>query len=151
MALTKVSYADNETIISAKNLNDIQDAIIALEAGVDPETDGDVRLFIATYGETTLDELDAADDAGKFILVDKGLGYYMLSEVFQFLPMFGNARRGYAFSKLLRTVTGRTHLQFCRCGRDGWEEQDDIELASTEEVPTKMPYRLWRRSRKRLG
>ena len=32
MALVKVAYKDGETIITAKNLNDIQDAIIALES-----------------------------------------------------------------------------------------------------------------------
>lgn len=33
MALNKVTYVDNETVIYAQNLNDIQDAIIALEQG----------------------------------------------------------------------------------------------------------------------
>lgn len=31
MGLTKVNYQDNLTLITAQNLNDIQDAIIALE------------------------------------------------------------------------------------------------------------------------
>ena len=31
MALTKVEYKDRETVITAENLNDIQDAVIALE------------------------------------------------------------------------------------------------------------------------
>jgi hypothetical protein len=31
MGLEKVEYKDKETVISAKNLNDIQDAVIALE------------------------------------------------------------------------------------------------------------------------
>ena len=45
MALNKVEYTDKETIITAQNLNDIQDAIIALEetterlaAGIIPAT-----------------------------------------------------------------------------------------------------------------
>lgn len=32
MALTKVTYVDDETVISAQNLNDIQDEIITIEA-----------------------------------------------------------------------------------------------------------------------
>ena len=31
MALTKVTYTDDETVITAQNLNDIQDSIIELE------------------------------------------------------------------------------------------------------------------------
>lgn len=31
MALTKVTYVDNQTVITAQNLNDIQDSIINLE------------------------------------------------------------------------------------------------------------------------
>lgn len=34
MALTKIEYTDNKTIIGAENLNMIQDAIVALEAEV---------------------------------------------------------------------------------------------------------------------
>lgn len=33
MALTKVQYIDDVTVIYAENLNDIQDAIIALQSG----------------------------------------------------------------------------------------------------------------------
>lgn len=36
MALSKVTYTDNVTIIYASNLNNIQDAIIALESGAAP-------------------------------------------------------------------------------------------------------------------
>lgn len=35
MALNKVSYIDRQTPIAAKNLNDIQDAIIALQSKID--------------------------------------------------------------------------------------------------------------------
>lgn len=36
MALTKVTYTDNATVIGAKNLNAIQDAVIALENTTPP-------------------------------------------------------------------------------------------------------------------
>lgn len=36
MALSKVTYTDNVTVIYADNLNNIQDAIIALESGAAP-------------------------------------------------------------------------------------------------------------------
>ena len=33
--LTKIEYTDKETVITAKNMNDIQDAIIELENAVE--------------------------------------------------------------------------------------------------------------------
>lgn len=68
MALIKREYTDNETVITAENLNDIQDAIIELEDGlfiVDDERSGSVisirdaakRSFRSfnIYGKTTQD------------------------------------------------------------------------------------------------
>lgn len=43
MALQKVTYTDNQTVIGAKNLNDIQDAIIDLE------NSGGYNRYIAFY------------------------------------------------------------------------------------------------------
>lgn len=51
MALTKVVYTDNVTVIYAQNLNDIQDAIIALEqSGFLPLTGGTMTGAIAMGG-----------------------------------------------------------------------------------------------------
>lgn len=38
MALTKINYVSGETVITAANLNDIQDSIIALESAGDDGT-----------------------------------------------------------------------------------------------------------------
>lgn len=53
MALDKVNYQDEITVIEAKNLNDIQDAIIALE------------------GHPQLPEVSEGDD-GKILMVVDG-------------------------------------------------------------------------------
>ena len=45
MALEKVNYVDNKTVISAKNLNDIQDEIIANRKDLD-EVKGQVTTII---------------------------------------------------------------------------------------------------------
>lgn len=52
MALTKVTYVDEETLIEAQNLNDIQDAIIALEgASLPVATTAEVQEIIDDYEE----------------------------------------------------------------------------------------------------
>lgn len=62
MALNKVTYVDDETVITAENLNDIQDAIIDLEnAGSSSD------IFWATYNSTTEAEITAAVDSGKIV------------------------------------------------------------------------------------
>ncbi len=44
MALQKVTYVAHETIITADNLNDIQDAILEMEGVIDPDTDPDYEI-----------------------------------------------------------------------------------------------------------
>ena len=44
MALTKVTYVNGTTVIGATNLNDIQDAIIALEENAVLESDVDAAM-----------------------------------------------------------------------------------------------------------
>lgn len=52
MSLSKVTYVDGKTVISAKNLNDIQDAVVALEQSSEHGSGG-----------VTMDEVNAAIDA----------------------------------------------------------------------------------------
>lgn len=62
MALQKVTYVNGETVITAENLNDIQDAIIDLE-----NTGSSSDIFWATYNSTTEAEITAAVDSGKIV------------------------------------------------------------------------------------
>lgn len=69
MGLTKVTYVDKQTIISADNLNDIQDAIIALQntsnGGSSGESSGSA-VGIASVVQTTT---STADDGNNIITV----------------------------------------------------------------------------------
>ena len=56
MALTKVKYVDGTTGIFAKNLNDIQDSIIALENG--EGTAGEEIAALQTQLNAIQDQID---------------------------------------------------------------------------------------------
>lgn len=76
MALTKVTYVDEETLIEAQNLNDIQDAIISLENS---------HPFKAILNTTTYAEVLAAYNSGKLVYtVNEGTtikGIFILMKV----------------------------------------------------------------------
>ena len=85
MALTKRHYTDEETLITAKNLNDIQDAVIALEDGlftVDDYKSGEVinitdaaqRGFrsLNIYGKTTQDGTPTPDAPVELVSIGSG-------------------------------------------------------------------------------
>ncbi len=80
MSLVKREYTDRETVITAENLNAIQDAIIALEDGlltVDDDKSGEAititdaanRGFksLKVYGKTVLDREPSLDNPAEFI------------------------------------------------------------------------------------
>lgn len=54
MALNKVTYVDNETVIGANNLNEIQDAIVALEKEI-----SELKTLVEALPQMSLDS-DAA-------------------------------------------------------------------------------------------
>ena len=75
MALIKKEYTDRETVITAKNLNDIQDAIIELEKTVEnglPSAGTTVasNLYVLRDGET----LDDVPDGVDVVLDPNGIG-----------------------------------------------------------------------------
>lgn len=85
MALQKTNYIDDQTVISAKNLNDIQDAIVALEArkvnGKPLSSDvslsaGDVGAAPAGYGlggwATAVTDINDAVDTGWYATASTG-------------------------------------------------------------------------------
>lgn len=50
MALNKVTYVDNETVIGADNLNEIQDAIVALEKEI-----SELKALVEALPQMSLD------------------------------------------------------------------------------------------------
>lgn len=85
MSFTKVEYTDQETIITAKNLNDIQDAVLALEDGlftVEDDRSGEIititdasnRGFrsLNIYGKTIQDGTPTPDSPVDLVSVGDG-------------------------------------------------------------------------------
>ena len=85
MAFTKRHYTDKETIITAKNMNDIQDAIIMLEGGlftVDNEKSGEAITItdaarrglrgLKLYGKTTQDGTPTPEAPVELVSVGSG-------------------------------------------------------------------------------
>ena len=85
MALIKREYTDKETVITAKNLNDIQDAIIMLEGGlftIDSEAKGEAIAVtdaanrgirgLSIYGKTTQDGTPTPDNPVELVSVGNG-------------------------------------------------------------------------------
>lgn len=65
MALKKVTYKNEITVIKAENLNDIQDAIIALEQSVPPITEADNgKVIMVVGGAMSAVKIDSAEGAG---------------------------------------------------------------------------------------
>ena len=70
MALTKINYVSGKTVITAENLNEIQDAIIALEDAGDDGTH--LAYYIDLAGDyptytcpVAMTDIKAAYEAGK--------------------------------------------------------------------------------------
>lgn len=84
MALTKVTYTDGVTVIYAGNLNDIQDAIIALE--------GSSVLFVSQT-LTDVQKTQARDNIGAASISDLGTVFTIKGDVATVndLPALGNS------------------------------------------------------------
>ena len=76
--LIKVTYKDKETIISAKNLNDIQDAIIALQEEVE-QGGGSAAEAVLYTAQTLTDEQKAT--------ARDNIGAATVDEVLEALPV----------------------------------------------------------------
>ena len=72
MALQKLTYTDGVTVIPASNLNDIQDAIIALESSSE--------IFWATYNTTTESQIQTALSDGKAVFMAYQGEYFYLAK-----------------------------------------------------------------------
>ena len=65
MALEKVTYENERTVINAKNLNDIQDAIIALEDKVPLVSESDNgKVLMVVDGVVSAVSIESAEGAG---------------------------------------------------------------------------------------
>ena len=113
MALNKVIYVDGVTVITAENLNDIQDAIIALETSPSQGLSEDVKqallqlaqkvayiddrgqtyyddLYNALYPPRSLDSIDAVFNQGSAVIYDTA----SLNSLKQYLTVTANYSDG---------------------------------------------------------
>ena len=73
MALEKVEYTDKKTVVSAKNMNDIQDAIIALENKDESNDTFLVWIYSDTASHNALEILQAFSSGKRvFAIVESG-------------------------------------------------------------------------------
>ena len=95
MALTKRNYVSGETVITAKNLNEIQDAIIALESaagddGTHPAYYIDLEGSYPNYTcPVAMADIKAAYDAGKVLKCRCSVGNITETLPLVALPPFG--------------------------------------------------------------
>lgn len=117
MALNKVTYVNGETVITAENLNEIQDAIIALEnAGSSSD------IFWATYNSTTEAEITAAVDDGKIVATN------ISNEIFY---LVSKAAVGSSGSAWVFASANQTSLRFTFVSGSFWNS------IGTRTIPTK--------------
>lgn len=88
MALTKINYVSGKTVITAENLNEIQDAIIALESAGDDGTHPAYYIDLAgDYPDyncpVAMTDIKAAYEAGKVLECRCAMGKYTVT-----LPLF---------------------------------------------------------------
>ena len=142
MALTKINYVSGKTVITAENLNEIQDAIIALESAGDDGTHPAYYIDLAgdypTYTcPVAMTDIKAAYEAGKVLECRFAMGQY-IATLPLFLPMpsantwlFSGAGALTAMdlpaqSLTIAIVNGAVHAS-------------DTQLASKDDIPAALP------------
>ena len=120
---TKVTYVDGETVIGADNLNDIQDAILALDERTEEENP---NVLVAVYGTTTFDTLMSAYNDGKTIFARDSETDYNLSDI----TRQDDTVTAFQFSSF-RVIDGTKYLYTCECdATNAWSsEVQQIELS----------------------
>jgi hypothetical protein len=143
MALTKRNYVSGETVITAENLNEIQDAIIALEG-----TDGDDGTHPAYYIDlagnypnytcpVAMADIKAAYEAGKVLECRCAMGKYTAT-----LPLF--IPMPIANTWIFSGAGALTAMEFPAQSLtiaivNGTVQASDTQLASKDDIPAALP------------
>lgn len=99
--------------------------------------DGGAGTFLAIYGVTTLEELDAAFDAGKTIIAVEDipfglLVYYTLVSRDLYMPVGGETLLN-KYTFIACALYGRAWNYVCECKADGWTQRT-IDVATEDYV-----------------
>ena len=138
MALTKKNYVSGETVITAENLNEIQDAIIALESAGDDGTHPAYYIDLAgdypTYTcPVAMADINAAYEAGKVLECRCARGKYTATLPL-FIPM--PIANTWIFSGSGALTTMNLPAQSLTIAIvNGTVQASDTRLASTDDIP----------------
>lgn len=143
MALTKKNYENGKTVITAENLNEIQDAIIALEgAAGDDGTHPAYYIDLAgDYPDYTcsvaMADIKAAYEAGKVLKCRCAMGLYTATLPL-FIPM--PSANTWVFSGAgALTVMDFPAQSLTIAIVNGTVQASDTQLASKDDIPAALP------------
>lgn len=135
MALTKCEYCDGVTPITAKNLNDIQDAVCDLERKA--EEGGEAEVLIVTVTDTD-GVLTASHNAGEIYAFVEAGGIAVLQKDKQIYPISQSGENECYFFRTFVSGGGNYVMTTAYgVGEDGTVETIDTTIASL-----KNPYAL---------
>lgn len=138
MALKKTNYVNGKTVISAENLNDIQDAIIALESAGDDGTHPVYYIDLAgsypTYTcPVAMTDIKAAYETGKVLECRCAIGKYTAT-----LPLYNPMpiANTWIFSGSGALTAMDFHAQSLTIAIvNGTVQASNTRLASTDDIP----------------
>ena len=139
MALKKTNYVNGKTVITAENLNEIQDAIIALESTGDDGTHPAYYIDLAgNYPNYTcpvaMTDIKAAYEAGKVLECRCAMGKYTATLPL-FIPM--PSANTWIFSGAgALTAMGLPAQSLTIAIVNGTVQASDTKLASTNDIPS---------------
>lgn len=142
MALKKTNYVNGKTVITAENLNEIQDAIIALESAGDDGTHPAYYIDLAgDYPNYTcpvaMADIKAAYESGKVLKCRCAVGEYTAT-----LPLFMPMPS--ANTWLFSGAGALTAMEFPAQSLtiaivNGTVQASDTQLASKDDIPAALP------------
>lgn len=141
MALKKTNYVNGKTVISAENLNDIQDAIIALESAGDDGTHPVYYIDLAgSYPNYTcpvaMADITAAYEAGKVLECRCAVGEYTATLPL-YIPMPSANTWIFSGSGAL-TAMNFPAQSLTIAIVNGTVQASDTRLASKDDIPTSL-------------
>ena len=142
MALKKTNYVNGKTVITAENLNEIQDAIIALESAGDDGTHPAYYIDLAgdypTYTcPVAMADIKAAYEAGKVLECRCAMGQYTATLPL-FIPMPIANTWIFSGSGALPAMDFPSQSLTIAIV-NGTVQESDTQLASKYDIPTVLP------------
>lgn len=140
MALTKINYVSGETVITAANLNDIQDSIIALESAGDDDSPVYYIDLVGDYPNYTcsvaMADIKAAYEAGKVVKCRSAMEQFTATLPL-YVPMPSINTWIFSGAGTL-TAMGFPAQSLTIAIVDGIVQASNTRLASKDDIPTSL-------------